>query len=289
MAVPWVPLLTLASSFLGPLFGNQTKESTQQNSTTNTLGGSTSTQALDSTGTQNVQQQQNSNDVTQGESEQVVNRLDSTTMQSLTTGVQKLLQDAGMGSSAIKAELDAITGNRSDFDPKAFVSGIMQSARAENDMAMEAGSNRIQGRTGVNTGTNSAAALLDAKLKRQGVANLAGIEANAVAQGEQIAADGVTSRAGAVTNLASGASNELSTMLTSLLNAGQTSKDVTKQVATGVTSGTTNQQTVESQKQKQDSISTQKQDTIATGTGASSQHDWSKMFEGIGGILSAKF
>lgn len=289
MAVPWIPLLTIASQFLGPMLGNRTQEATQQNSSTTSLGGSTTQQAISSTGTQNTNQTQNSTDATTGESEQVVNRLDATTLGSLTQGVQKLLQDAGSGSAAIKAELDAITGAPSSFDSSKFVKGIMDSARSENDMALEAGSNRIQARTGVNTGTNSAAALLDAKLKRQGAASLAGIEANANATAEGIVRDNQTSRSGAITNLASGASNELSTMLTSLLNATQTSKDATKQQTVGNTTGSTATTTSEQQNQKQEGVTTQKQDTVATGTGSSVNNDWQTALAGIGKLFQTTF
>src|SRR5690606_11922623 len=136
MAIPWIPLLTLGTQLLGGIMGNQTSTTANQNSTTTGVTGTTS--GLESDTTQNKTDQ--------------VSRLDDTTKNQLTTTVQKLLADAGKGSSALQVELDRLTANPSTFDPNDFVEGLMSSARAKSTFDTQSTVGALGSRAGVNSG-----------------------------------------------------------------------------------------------------------------------------------------
>lgn len=281
MALPWIPLLTLGSQLLGGFLGNQTSETTQQNSTTTGVTGQTSSLQSGTTQSQTSSGTSTGSETGAG----TVTRLDDATKSQLTDAVRGLLSDAGKGSTALQAELDRLSGTSSTFDPDAFVSGLMQSATARTNADLESGIGALGSRAGVNSGSNSAVALLESRLKSDAVANLAGIESNARGQAEQIRSANEANRAGAITSLAGGASAELSNLLSSLLQAGE--QQTTTATSTGTESSTSTAK--EDTKQTQNQAGTTQQTTVATGTGKTQENDWASLLGNLGKVFSTTF
>lgn len=293
MAIPWIPLLTTGLQFLGASMGKQTNQQTSE--VTNSIINGTTGQSMDATSTTNQQQNGTTNQVSQdvgsGRTSETVNRLDADTQAMLTTQVQRLLQSTGGGSAAIQGQLDSLSAPGSEFDANAFVGGIMQSANANAASDFGSGVNNIRSRIGANSGTNSMAALLEGKLQRDTAANLAGIESNARGTAAQIKQQDITSRAGAVTSLAGGQQNELQGLISSLLNATQTSQGTSNTQNTGTTNQTTSQTATETGTQRQNQLQTSQQTTNQTtnANGNAQEQDWTKFMDNIGKVFNAKF
>lgn len=293
MAIPWIPLLAAGAQLLGGALGTSSQQQESQ-SGSSIIDGTSSQSSLGSTTTnqtQNSTQTQTSNDVATGTTSEEVSRLDEATRGQLTAAVQNLLKTAGSSTDAVKAQIESIGTPGSKFDPDAYVAGMMKSATANASSDFGSGVNGIRSRIGANSGTNSAAALLEKRLQDSTTANLAGIESQARGQAAQLQQQDITSRAGALTTLASSQQNELSALLTQLLNAGQVSKGASKTENVGTTAGTTQSTGTESSTSQQDTknITSQTTNSSSSGSANGREQDWSKVLSSAAGAITAKF
>lgn len=287
-----IPLIAIGSQFLGSLFGsNQTQK---ENSTTVTTGSSlqnaTSSQSQttsqsgsqnsDSTSNQSSTQQQNGTQVGQ------TNRLDAGTKSLLTQKVQELMGSIGGGTNQALSELKT-----NEFNPTAFVDGIMKSATAQAQGDFESNANKIKMNTGAAADTNSAAALLENKIRGDMTSNLAGIRATA----EGKAAEITQNRAQALTSIGAAQGQDFNTLLTSLLNSGEQTTQQSAQSVNGSTSGNTSTDTTSSALTQADTTGSQKtatnqaQTEIAAGVTKKNSQDWTNLFQTIGKAFGATF
>jgi hypothetical protein len=309
------PLINLGSLFFGSLFGKQTNQTQSTSSKESTAGsqsaasGGTSSTVQDTTQTQNTQstsagttsgeQQQNQTSNTTGG----VSRLDESTKDLLTQQLQSMLSTASAGSTATGNRLTELSSPNAggNFDPDAFVTGIMQQATAQQKSSMESDLAKIGDTTGAGADTNSAAALLKARVNSDAVANLAGVKASATSTAEQIRQAGQQSLTQQISNLASSKIGDINTLLGNLLNAGQTETSATGTAITGSnttqqnsTTGTNTKSTSDTteksqQAQTQTGTSAQNSTTKGTATAAKTEQDWTKFFDGLSGMFNAQF
>lgn len=297
-----LPLIGIGSQFLGSFFGKTDTEKQNTNSVSNTTGAQNSTSSQDSTtitnGSQNTNSQ-SSQDTTQNSTgNQIgnVSRLDSTTQGLLTDKVRQLLASAGGGNAAVDQQLSALNqpGGQA-FDADQFVTGIMAQATATAGQNFDSNMGKVKARTGAAADTNSAAALLENKLRNETAANLAGVRSSATATAADINRSQQESKTNQVTQLAGTQAGGLQALIGSLLNAGEQSTVNTNNNTTGQTSGTTNSQSTQQQTQQQNTDATQKTastqvDTSkSSGQGSTNSQDWTKMFENIGKMFGATF
>lgn len=312
MSIPWIPILSAGAGLLGSLFGDNKNTNQSENSATSTTEAQTNKTSLDATTTQNTTQTQQSNQASNQASTQDVNgltteqqtgaltRLDATTLDLLTQAVQK-----GLGSDndlqVLRQRMSELSGNTPAFDSEGYINSIMSSAR--NDVAgqVESATGSVQGRVGANGRSNSAAALLEAKIKNQGAATLAGIQGDAQAKAEELSRARQESTTGQITNLAAQTDAGSANLLNALLSAkeSQTSVGTTaqNQNTVGSTSGTTvgntatqNQVTEnQSQDQVQAVASTSASRTKGNIKQNSSELNWGDLFTNLGKALGSQF
>jgi len=200
--------VTGAASLFGSASGDKKSGSTRttQNSTTkgetaakateaktsagtqtqNSTGSSTSTGSTTQAGTTVGKEQSQTTGATTNYSSDVLASLDAILTQQLGAG-------GGVGSAqqatdALASRLQQLqaTASQPAFDVNGYVSGITESATAATQSDLDSRINSILSATGSSEGGNSMSALLGNKLRNEASANLAGITANARAQGEQI-------------------------------------------------------------------------------------------------------
>lgn len=309
--IPWIPILSTGASLLGSLFGNQKNQSQSENS--NTLGTSTvlGQTKLNSSTTQNTNQQQTSSQQSgQSSTEQVnttqqqtgvTNRLDSETLGSLTDAVRQALSGkaVGAGGQAAAARLSEVQNTGAEFDADAYVRGIMEQTSSRLNSDLESGGNKIKSTVGARGGTNSAAALLEAKLNQQGAAELAGVNSQAVATAAEIKRQEQESKTGQITNLAAQTDSQIGNILGALLQATETQSQtaVGSQGTVGSTAGTTTGSTsttgstteTTSQTQDQKQATNSAESTIGSIKANSGSTNWSDFFTSIGKIFSSGF
>lgn len=132
--------------------------------------------------------------------------------------------------------------NAPQFDVNAFAKGITDQATAGAQLDLESSINGLLGKSGITESGNSAGALLANKLKNQTAANLAGINQQAVATGEQIR----QSQQGQITEGIRGLSGDLANQILSLIQQTRgarqagTSHSVEDSSGTGTASSSSN-------------------------------------------------
>lgn len=302
------PLLTLGSTFLGSLFGKNdntttvdNKNSTTQSVADSTAGGTSSTSQTGTT-SQNTTASTTGNTATntnESQNQDVsgnVSRLDDTTKNLLTGKVQSLLGSIDSSSSAIDSAIQKMQGGTS-FDAEAFVSGIAKQAQANATGQLEADTSKMLNHVGADSDTNSAAALLKARLLSDSASNVAGITSQAQLTAAQITGQ----NADTLTKLTTAKSADTNQLLGNLLNAGQTEKQLTSGVtsgATGTTTGTqANTAVAGTSADKQSTVTAQKQtqnqtdvtSETAQENKANNTQDWTSFFSGIGKMLNPTF
>lgn len=312
MAIPWIPILTTGASLLGGLLGKN--ENTNQSQNTQTAGTSagTSKSVMDATTTQNQVQTQNSNQASTQASTQdtqavsteqqagAVTRLDSTTLDKLTQAVQGgLTGDNSL--DIIRRRMAEIDGSAPAFDQKAYIDSIMLGARSDVGQQVESATSNVRGRVGATGRSNSAAALLEAKIKNQGAATLAGIQGDAQGKAAELARAEGESKTGQITNLAAQTEAGSANLLNALLQAREeqttvgsaTNNQQTTGSQAGTTTGTTQTNTtgteVAKQTQQQVTAETQASKTQGTTKQNSNSQDWGSLFTNLGKILSTSF
>lgn len=312
MAIPWIPILTTGASLLGSLLGNNDRTNQTENSTTTGTTAGTSKTAMNATTTQNQTQTQNSNqsssqastqDTQQVSTEQQagnISRLDSNTLDMLTQRVQQGLGGSS-GLDSIRRRLAEIDGSAPAFDSKAYVDSIMMGARSDVAGQVESATGNVQGRVGATGKSNSAAALLEAKIKNQAAGTLAGIQGDAMGKAAELSRVEQESRTGQITNLAAQTENGSQALLNALLQARETQTTqgsaTQNQQTVGNQTGTTTGQTSTtaqssenvSQNQTQVTAETQASKTQGSVNQNSSSINWGDMFTNLGKILSTSF
>jgi len=310
--IPWIPILTTGASLLGSLFGkNENTNQSENSESTGTTAGTSKTQ-MNATTTQNQVQTQNSNqasnqasvqDIQQQTTEQQagnISRLDSNTLDMLTQAVQSGLGDQS-GLESVRKRLAEINGQSPAFDSAGYVNSIMQSARSDVAGQVESATGNVRGRVGATGKSNSAAALLEAKIKNQGAATLAGVQGDAMAKAAELSRVEQESRTGQITNLAGQTDAGSANLLNALLQARETQSTTgsatsnQQQVGnqTGTTTGqtSTNTQTNENVNQNQTQVTaeTQASKTVGNIKQGTNSMDWGSMFTNLGKILSTSF
>ena len=306
---PWASLLSIGANLLGGLFGNQTSQTATQNQNTNTIG--TQGQKSDTTGTSATTQTQtgsttqkndqaSTTDTDQNQSgtqTQNTSRLDSTTLATLTQQVQSLLGSAGAGKKAVDAQLGNVSSTANAFDPKAYVKGIMAAATSNANDTLDSGVNALKSNIGAGGDTNSAAALLENKLRNSTNASLAGVKSQATADASSIQ----SSQSSQISSLGTASDASLNSLITSLLNAKETQSGVstsgTKGVTTGTTVGsttgttadTTKANTTQSQQQNTAATSAQTIKDVTNQSGDKNNQDWTSIFSNIGKMFGSSF
>lgn len=353
MVFPWIPLITAGLGIVGNIMGKKTDTTqttaqtqvgnilssgltsnnstasgttnqnttstgtTTQSQTDNSSGRTTGNQVTSQTGEQGTQQSGESTGVRTGE----VSRLDDATRDLLTTQVQDLLSSSSGTKSALMQQLSEVSAMDPNFDTDSFIKGIMDQASSVVASDLESGTGGLESRIGAGESSNSAAALLSAKLRGAAAANLSGIKAQATAQAADIAsrtAESKTTQLGQITGQLQQGTN---TLLNSLLSASQTESSTESGTTTsaGTTKSTTAGQTSESGTQtgtntstsrgattgseviagastgtqRDNSITSQTQNTTDStnqtlGQGTK-EVDWTTLFKGLSGIFSTQF
>lgn len=164
---------------------NQTSQGTNTSSGTSTTSQSQNQQgSTTTTGTQQGRQSSFTDPVAQA--------IEST-----------ILGLAGSAAGASGVVESGVAGLQ-NFDPNAFVTGIVQQANAKQNMQLEQALNGLNNASGGTVGSNSMSALLAQRLAGDAAANTAGIQASATGTAQDILRQNLTSSAGAmssVTNL----------------------------------------------------------------------------------------
>lgn len=296
MAVPWIPLLTLGASLLGGLAGKTDTQSQNQNSTGSQTGIGTVNNAAETKSTSNVTQSQQSNQQSNQTSSETqtgtVTRLDSDTLSLLTDTVRAALAGTN-GQSAVTDRIEEISGGGSLFDGDKYVQGVMNQATSRMNRDIESGGNQIASRAGASSRTNSATALLRAKLNQEGASELAGIRAEAERTAAELKRADQESRTSQIGSLSNQQNTALSNMLNSLLGANEQSQQsgtgVTGGTTVGTTTGTTKTVDEQSQLQVQNTLTTAIANEIAKATGKTQSNDWGSLFSSIGGMFKTTF
>lgn len=302
---PWIPLLEIGSGLLGTIFGNQENNQTSQNST----GTTGTTSALHSTGTTGQLQRSGTTSLDNSmtatheagttDSTQVGNtsRLDANTLAELTQSVQSMMKGATGNKGVVDNRLNEVASTGKDFDVEGFVNGIMKQAGSRATSSLESGTSAITANSGGTVDSNSMSALLENRLRQDTADNLAGIQSNATAQGEQIRRTGQESKTGQITALNANSNDSLATLLQSLTGATQkdtvtgnqaTTTDGTQHVVDrghqNSTVGTTQQET-NTQAQTQAQVT----NSNVTQTDDKQTHNWADFFKGLGDMFGATF
>lgn len=242
-----MPLLGIGSNLLGTIFGNQTNDSAKKTETVNTTGTTKSGAADSFAGTTST------------------SNLDDATKSILTTLVQQLLPGVTQGNTAVKNTLSQISG--APFDPQAYVKGIMTAATSNAMGQQESDLNGIAANNGGAADSNSATALLASKIRNQTANNLAGVQAQATGDAQNI----VNNHASTVAGLSSQLDQGTTGLLAALQNATSTQK--TNQIQTNTT-----QQAAAS-----------KSTTNTSGKSNSTNNDWNSFFKTLGGAFNSNF
>jgi hypothetical protein len=179
---------------------------------------------------------------------------------------------AGGGVGSAQQATDALSGrlkqvqelaSKPAFDVKGYAAGITSAATAATQNDLDSRINGILSATGSSEGGNSMSALLGAKLRNDAAANLAGISANATAQGEQIALQQETARTQQLSSLSGDLMANLSNLLGAAKGGAQTSTGTAStssnqtQQQTGTQTGTTTENVDTSTTQTDESKTTQ--------------------------------
>lgn len=265
MALPLLPLLSLGTSLLGGLMGNQT------NTTQNTNGTAATTTA------------QNVNSVNQGASttnnmgmdSRAITRLDAPTTKNLTGRVNAGI-DSGESASALRMKRAGELGSAKNFDVDTFVNGIVQGATADANQGLESNINALESGIGATGKKNSAAALLENKMRTSTAASLAATKSEAVAQGENIRLTGQDSRTNQISTLLGQEDSATTNLLNSLLSA--------KENQAGTNNVLQNTNTTESQ--IQNTTQTGAEITQSGTQQNTGQHNWQDLLKGL---FSAQF
>lgn len=136
-----------------------------------------------------------------------------------------------------------------NFDPAAFVNGILSQASSRVNSDLEASLNGLFDRIGGGSGDNSIAALLSQRLTGDAAANLAGVEAQAQGQAQDILRNNVLGTSQALASV-----NQFGPDLINALKGGNvtTTQQQTGQQTENVNQvGTSNTLTAEQQQQQQ--------------------------------------
>jgi hypothetical protein len=137
------------------------------------------------------------------------------------SSISSMLQTA-LGSNGFDTAQDALTGRLSQvqqqaaqpgFDVDSFVNGIMQQANATAQMDMDSQINSNASAIGGTSGGNSMAALLENRIRNDTAANLAGIQAQARATGQQIQTQQQSALTDQIGNLSGGIAGQIMNLL----------------------------------------------------------------------------
>lgn len=251
------PLLGVGANLLGTVMGNQTNDTVNK------------TESVNSTATTGIKEGDKT--ALSNKTNQTTSRLDPATQALLTQKVQQLLNSAGSGQSAVAGQLSSVTAPGADFDPHAFVAGIMKAATSNATYDQESSLNKIASSTGGTADTNSAAALLSNRVRNATADNLAGVQADATARGQEI----LKTHADTISGLAASQDQGLNTMIGALLQGQET------------TAGTQNQAQTTQQVQQQ--IAKTKQTTKTNGKSGSNKNDFEDFFGTLAKAFGSNF
>jgi type VI protein secretion system component VasK len=149
--------------------------------------------------------------------------LNDATQKGLQTAIDNLF--AGLGSD--RASIESGMGKMNEFDPVAYVNGIMQAARSDASSNLDQSLNTMFSNVGGTEGTNSMAALLSNRARNATAANLAGINSQAqAAAGDQVRQN-FTAGQGAMANF-----RELLPQLASILKGATATTDMSSVLQT---------------------------------------------------------
>lgn len=237
----------------------QTNTQTQGQTNTSTIG-TTNTSNLTQGTSQQTQDQQNVGQTT-GRTTGTVTTLGQDVQDALAERIKSILA-GGITEQSMSAINQGIQGN-ANFDVSSFVNGIVGSARNRGEQTLQEQNSAFAARAGGTAATNSMAALLAQRGRNDLEANLAGIAAQATAQGEGIRQSGLSSSVNALTGTAGIASG-----LASALKGGTTTTDMTSLTdeisqLIGKTGSTSSESSVGTQQQAQTSQTNQLLQEIA--------------------------
>lgn len=212
--------------------GTQEQASQAAESKTGTASQSTTSSGTSTTGSTTAQTGTttgNESSVTAGQttnfSADILAQLDQILSSQLGTGGA-----ADTATTALTERLKQIQTQASQpaFDVQGYVNGITQQAAATTQADLDSRINAILSATGSSEGGNSMAALLGNRLRNDAAANLAGIQASATAQGNQL----LQQEQSNLTSQISGLSGDLVSSLNSLLSAAKGGTQTTTGAAT---------------------------------------------------------
>ena len=113
-----------------------------------------------------------------------------------------------------------------EFDAAAYVRDVMANADRTIGQSLTQNRNRMVADAGGSAGSNSASAILAARLEGDAAAQRAGVYGDAVARGEEIRSNSAQSKTGQLVNLDTSMSSSLATLLNGL-RGGETYQVVT--------------------------------------------------------------
>lgn len=199
------------------LLGTQQQTSVQQGSTTTTTSGNTSTSGTQS-GTQDTNQTQSQTGSTRQTG--LTTSLGADVIGALSDTVKQVL-GSGVTPENIAGLSEMISGRR-EFDGNKFVADTVAQARNRGEQSLQEQDSAFASRVGGTAKTNSMAALLAQRGRNDLETNLAGIQAQAAGQAEQIENQNLGASIEAQTGIAG-----IGAALAEAAKGGQTTTDIT--------------------------------------------------------------
>lgn len=239
-----------------------TASSSASSSGTSNTSGSTS-----QTGTTSGNEASTTTGTTTNYSSQVLASLDAILSQQLGDGTAGTGNVSGV-NSALQERLKQVQelAAKPAFDIEGYVGGITQAAQVASQSELDSRINGMLSSTGASEGGNSMAALLGNKLRNETAASLAGVKANATAQGQQIQQAEQANLTTQISGLSSDIMGNLNSLLAAAKGGTQTSTGAANTVSnqTQQQSGTQQSQTTE--QLQQNATQTETSNTVQQGT-----------------------
>lgn len=272
-------------------FVNTNSASDQASSASESKTGSTTQDAKSSgvsAGTQNTSQTGTTTGKESSQTAGTTTNYSSNVLASLDAILGAQLGNGMAGTGNVAGATDALKGrlqqvqdlaNKPAFDVNGYVSGITEAAATAGQSDLDSRINTMLSGTGTSEGGNSMAALLGNKLRNENAANLAGVKANATAQGQQIAQAEQTSITGQISGLSQDIMGNISNLLAAAKGGTQTATGVANttsnqaQQQTGATNTSQTESLTQNTSQKEAMNTVQAGQTASTGSQTSSTQE----------------
>lgn len=293
----WGSIFSGLTGILSSLFGGGSNGSRDSSQKSSTLADSTTSltqgvSSTDITGNQTVAGDTTTQNSQTQDQSGTVTRLDAPVQDALTNDIMGMLSAAQGRQDVLGNTLQGL-GQQAPFDSQQYVDNVTNAARTGLRGELSSNMQQLAAKAGSSSSGNTAVALTQDAVLRKGEAQLAGINSQAQISAAQLAQNQKNGQVSGLAGLNNSMQSGLTSMLSSLLNAKETSAiQKTGTASTSQLANTTTQNTQTKTGKVRTAVNQtgfKKLNSNASGSKQDGASPWGSLFNTLSNMFSSSF